>query len=72
VEIKNKIREKYKNRNDNPGITFQNLNDILQLMLKRKIAGVEEATIKKHKKKQKKYKLTAKGLRIQELLSEIS
>ncbi len=71
VEIKNKVREKYRNLNDNPGITFQNLNDILQLMLKRKIASMEEKTIKKHKKKQKYYKLTTKGLRIRELLLDI-
>ncbi len=68
VEIKTKIREKYKNRNDNPGVTFQNLNDILQLMVKRRIVSVEEETVKKHKKKRKKYKLTTKGLRIQGLM----
>ncbi len=68
IEIKHNIREKYKNRNNAWGITFQNLNDILQLMVKRKIVSVKEEQAKKKKKPIKKYKLTKKGMEIQSLI----
>ncbi|MEM4368439.1 MAG: hypothetical protein QXO21_05475 [Candidatus Anstonellales archaeon] len=67
-DLKNKIKEKYKNRNNSVGMSFQNINDLLQLMLKRNILAVEEEKIRRSKNKRKKYKLTIKGLKIKKLM----
>jgi DNA-binding PadR family transcriptional regulator len=72
VELFKIIKEKYTNRNKTAGITRQNLNDLLKLMLERGIAvSVEDfkkGKIKRNKKPVIKYRLSGKGLKIKEQL----
>jgi DNA-binding PadR family transcriptional regulator len=68
-DLKEKIREFYKNRNRNTGITTQNLNDLLQLMAKKKIVKREDVFLKKRKKPIRKYQLSPKGVKIKNMVT---
>lgn len=68
-EIRRKIKEFYRNRVNNRGISRQNLNDILKQMTSRGITIKEETWITKIKKRTRpvrKYKLSEEGLKIKE------
>lgn len=69
LELLEKIRQSYTNRNNEKGMSRENLNDILQQMVKRGIVIKEETWVIKIKKRVRpirKYKLSEEGLRIQE------
>jgi len=66
-EIRRKIKELYKDRNSNKGISRQNLNDILKQMIEKGFAKKEETWIIKIKRRMKpirRYHLNKEGLRI--------
>jgi len=69
LEILEKIKQSYTNRNNEKGMSRENLNDILQQMVKRRIAVKEEIWVIKIKKRVRpirRYRLSEGGLKIKQ------